>query len=110
MPAPRPAFRSAMRSCSNLPLRAPSRCRHEGRDLMQSTNGMTRMRRSLIVSVFGGFLVMTAAAGAGAERTREIVRQGDVAIDVIAEGTGPPIVLLPSRGRDSEDYDEVAAG
>jgi len=29
---------------------------------------------------------------------------------VIAEGAGPLVVLLPSRGRDSEDYDEVAAG
>ena len=34
----------------------------------------------------------------------------DVQIDVIVEGAGPLIVLLPSRGRDSEDYDEVAAG
>jgi pimeloyl-ACP methyl ester carboxylesterase len=29
---------------------------------------------------------------------------------VIAEGAGPLVVLLPSRGRDSEDYDEVASG
>jgi pimeloyl-ACP methyl ester carboxylesterase len=29
---------------------------------------------------------------------------------VIAEGEGPLVVLLPSRGRDSEDYDEIAAG
>ena len=29
---------------------------------------------------------------------------------MIAEGAGPLVVLLPSRGRDSEDYDEVAAG
>ena len=31
-------------------------------------------------------------------------------VDLIAEGRGPLIVLLPSRGRNSEDYDEVAAG
>jgi pimeloyl-ACP methyl ester carboxylesterase len=43
-------------------------------------------------------------------RTRCIVRYEDVEIDVIAEGNGPLIVLLPSRGRDSEDYGEVAAG
>ena len=30
-------------------------------------------------------------------------------IDTIAEGSGPLTVMLPSRGRDSEDYDEVAA-
>jgi len=29
---------------------------------------------------------------------------------VIAEGAGPLVVLLPSRGLDSEDYDEVASG
>ena len=29
---------------------------------------------------------------------------------MIAEGAGPLVVLLPSRGRDSEDYDEVTAG
>ena len=44
------------------------------------------------------------------ERTRSLVKYDNVAIDLIAEGRGPLIVLLPSRGRDSEDYDEVAAG
>jgi pimeloyl-ACP methyl ester carboxylesterase len=29
---------------------------------------------------------------------------------VIAEGSGPLVVVLPSRGRDLEDYDEVASG
>ena len=43
-------------------------------------------------------------------RTRELVACGDATIDVITEGAGPLVVLLPSRGRDSEDYDEVAAG
>jgi len=46
----------------------------------------------------------------GPERTRGIVVRGDARIEVIAEGAGPLVVLLPSRGRDSEDYDEVAAG
>ena len=44
------------------------------------------------------------------ERTRSLVPYDNVTIDLIAEGRGPLIVLLPSRGRDSEDYDEVAAG
>jgi pimeloyl-ACP methyl ester carboxylesterase len=43
-------------------------------------------------------------------RSRERVACGDATIDVIDEGSGPLVVLLPSRGRDSEDYDEVAAG
>ncbi|HTY69686.1 MAG TPA: alpha/beta hydrolase [Alphaproteobacteria bacterium] len=44
------------------------------------------------------------------DRHREVIRYANVSLDVIAEGQGPLIVLLPSRGRDSEDYDEVAAG
>jgi pimeloyl-ACP methyl ester carboxylesterase len=32
----------------------------------------------------------------------------DVRIDVIEEGQGRPLVLLPSRGRGAEDFDEVA--
>ena len=43
-------------------------------------------------------------------RTRELVRHADVAIEVIVEGQGPAIVLLPSLARDSEDYDAVAEG
>ena len=52
---------------------------------------------------------MTANATAPT-RSRALVRSNDAAIDLIAEGSGPPVVMLPSRGRDSEDYDEVAAG
>jgi pimeloyl-ACP methyl ester carboxylesterase len=36
------------------------------------------------------------------------VAAGDARIEVIAEGEGPPVVILPSRGRGVEDYDEVA--
>jgi pimeloyl-ACP methyl ester carboxylesterase len=43
------------------------------------------------------------------ERTREIVVQGDVRIETIAEGSGALLVLLPSSSRDSEDFDDVAA-
>jgi len=43
-------------------------------------------------------------------RERELVAAGESRIEVIAEGQGPLVVILPSRGRDSEDYDEVAAG
>ena len=43
-------------------------------------------------------------------RSRELVACGEATIDVISEGAGPLVVLLPSRGRDSEDYNEVAAG
>ena len=43
-------------------------------------------------------------------RTREIVEAGAPVVDLIAEGVGRVVVLLPSRGRGSEDFDEVAAG
>jgi pimeloyl-ACP methyl ester carboxylesterase len=62
-----------------------------------------------LVTVAGIFLLVTVPAAAQT-RARHIVVSGDVRLDVIAEGKGPVIVLLPSRGRDSEDYDEVAAG
>lgn len=43
-------------------------------------------------------------------RHRVLLQDGAVQQDVIVEGQGPAIVLLPSLGRDSEDYDDVAAG
>ena len=54
--------------------------------------------------------MVIAGPAAAQERTRSLVKYDSVEIDLIAEGRGPLIVLLPSRGRDSEDYDEVAAG
>ncbi len=55
-------------------------------------------------------LVMTNTASAQSDRKRELVADGKVRIEVISEGAGPLVVLLPSRGRDSEDFDAVAAG
>jgi pimeloyl-ACP methyl ester carboxylesterase len=53
------------------------------------------------------FLLALAAANAQ-PRVREVVHRDDVTIEVIAEGSGPLIVLLPSLGRDSEEFDPVA--
>src|SRR5512140_1467835 len=41
-------------------------------------------------------------------RTRDLVRRDNVTIEVIAEGRGPLIVMLPSLGRDSEEFDRAA--
>jgi pimeloyl-ACP methyl ester carboxylesterase len=60
----------------------------------------------IIATLSGAFGSAIAQSG----RTRDIVKFDDVVIDLIAEGSGPLIVMLPSRGRDSEDFDEVAAG
>jgi len=37
-----------------------------------------------------------------------LVAAGDASIEVIAEGGGPLVVILPSRGRSTEDYNEIA--
>jgi len=54
--------------------------------------------------------ILPVTALAQADRKREVFAYGDVRIDLISEGSGPLVVLLPSRGRDSEDFDAVAAG
>jgi pimeloyl-ACP methyl ester carboxylesterase len=68
------------------------------------------MRIYSALSIALALMIMTQATAADVARTRELVRHADVQIDVIAEGAGPLVILLPSRGRDSEDYDEVAHG
>lgn len=55
-----------------------------------------------ILSLASALLLMIAPASAQSDRTREFVSNGDARIEVIAEGAGPLVVLLPSRGRDSE--------
>ena len=60
-------------------------------------------------------LVAVLAAGVGdaataAGRRTELVRYADVQVEVVAEGDGPAVVLLPSLARDSDDYDQVAEG
>lgn len=56
------------------------------------------------------FFVLALAFAANAQpRTRETIHHDGVAIDVIEEGKGPVIILLPSLGRDSEEFDPAAA-
>lgn len=50
-----------------------------------------------------------ALAGTVLARTRDTIAGDGVTIEVIAEGRGAPIVLLPSLGRDSEEFDPLAA-
>jgi pimeloyl-ACP methyl ester carboxylesterase len=37
-----------------------------------------------------------------------VIAHGEVRIEVLAQGTGPPIVLLPSLGRGAADFDLIA--
>jgi pimeloyl-ACP methyl ester carboxylesterase len=46
---------------------------------------------------------------AQAAPARDIVSYDDVRIEVLAEGRGPLIVMLPSRGRGAEDFDPIAS-
>jgi pimeloyl-ACP methyl ester carboxylesterase len=68
------------------------------------------VRAAFAAIVLTAGLAAVPAAFAAGERSHELVRYDDIQIDVIAEGTGPAVVLLPSLARDSADYDDVAAG
>jgi hypothetical protein len=57
-----------------------------------------------VIALYAG-LMGTAVS---AERRSELVRYDKVQIEVVVEGEGPAVVLLPSLARDSDDYDEVA--
>jgi pimeloyl-ACP methyl ester carboxylesterase len=54
------------------------------------------------------FVLALSALAIAQPRTREVIQRDNVAIEVIAEGSGPPVMLLPSLGRDSEEFDPVA--
>ena len=69
---------------------------------MQSLWGSLPLAAVLAAALFG--------AAMAAERRTELVRYGDVQVEVVAEGQGPAVVLLPSLARDSDDYDQVAEG
>ena len=57
------------------------------------------------------FLLMAAVmlSAAAPAPSRIEVQSGAARISVIAQGQGPLVIMLPSRGRDSEDYGQVAA-
>ncbi len=58
-------------------------------------------------------IVMSVALPAHAQNSsaveRRIVSRGNVDIEVLSQGSGAVIVMLPSLGRSGEDYDAVAA-
>jgi len=67
-----------------------------------------RRRRRYIAAAFVAASMMITAAPARAEPEWEIAFYDDVRIEVMAEGRGPLVVMLPSRGRGAEDFDGVA--
>ena len=65
---------------------------------------MGRLAAALVVASMIG----DGAISARAEPAREIISHDDVRIEVLSEGSGPLIVMLPSRGRGAADFDAVA--
>jgi pimeloyl-ACP methyl ester carboxylesterase len=47
-------------------------------------------------------------AGSAGELTRTVIAHGDVRIEILAQGQGNLVVLLPSLGRGASDFDAVA--
>ena len=60
---------------------------------------------TLSVAILLALLMVTSAS---AQITRTIVTRGDVRIEVLSQGSGPLVVLLPSLGRGAEDFDAIA--
>ena len=50
-------------------------------------------------------LLLVVPSSPASAQGRHLVRYADVQIEVVTEGEGPLIVLLPSLGRDSDDYE-----
>ena len=65
-----------------------------------------RIAAAMCVAALAG---CAAGPAANTARHHTLVANGEARIDVIVEGRGPAIVLLPSSLRDSEEFDDVAA-
>jgi pimeloyl-ACP methyl ester carboxylesterase len=65
------------------------------------------MRATLAISILVVALHVDIDGFAQA-RTHEVVRYDNVAIETIVEGKGPLILLLPSLGRDADEFDAAA--
>ncbi|TSH98691.1 alpha/beta hydrolase [Verticiella sediminum] len=65
----------------------------------------------LLLAAHAGFASETASAQANATLAQTtLVQRGDVQIEVHADGAGPTLLLLPSRGRGAEDFDVLVPG
>jgi pimeloyl-ACP methyl ester carboxylesterase len=71
---------------------------------------MSMRSRSIPAALAALIFAFTQTQQASAQHMRDLIKYNDVEIEVIVDGEGPSIVLLPSLARDSEDYDVVAEG
>ncbi len=60
-----------------------------------------------LAALAAGILMLDPSNGL-ADVSRSLIRRGDTQIEVLAQGVGPIIVLLPSLGRGAEDFDAIA--
>lgn len=65
----------------------------------------TRIAPGILAAVL---LAQGCASTPAVQRNRELLVQDSVQIDVLVEGRGPALVLLPSSQRDSQDFDDLA--
>jgi pimeloyl-ACP methyl ester carboxylesterase len=73
---------------------------------------MTARLRIFVAALAAGVVAMTigsAQVSAEDKITRTMVSRGDAQLEVLSQGAGPLIVLLPSLGRGAEDFDAIAA-
>jgi pimeloyl-ACP methyl ester carboxylesterase len=70
--------------------------------------GELRGRRRYTAAALVAASIMIASVSARAEPEWRLAFYDDVRIEVLREGSGPLIVMLPSRGRGAEDFDGVA--
>ena len=75
-------------------------------EVISTQGGLRCWKRHIAVAFVA--TSMGAASPARAEPDWEIAFYDDVRIEIAAEGRGPLIVMLPSRGRGAEDFDGVA--
>jgi pimeloyl-ACP methyl ester carboxylesterase len=69
---------------------------------------MKNIIRSSVVVIFTCAALSAHARDPSAVQ-RRLVSRGNIDIEVLSQGSGSVIVLLPSLGRSGEDYDSVAA-
>ncbi len=67
------------------------------------------MKRMLAGLAWACVLAVPFAAGAQAPGRVNVLVGNGASIEVLEQGEGPALVLLPSRGRGAEDFDELAA-
>jgi pimeloyl-ACP methyl ester carboxylesterase len=67
-----------------------------------------RRRRRYVAAALVAASTMIATVPASAEPEWKIAFYDDIRIELAAEGLGPLIVMLPSRGRGAEDFEGVA--